>query len=979
MPPSPLATSSEEQRLRASFTRLHHIAAQLLDAAEDYARIAMQRYREAESHCARAQHRATQQVGAQAGEAIDDVCAVITGRAQRLAPGLAGAPWSDPRWRGGEWLGCGGAGYPRWGCIDVPGLALPTELPALLPLLDAGNVTLCSETVEHDTTLAQLPQYDTVNAWTRSVLHTLVLRALAGVSVGDLEVSVFDPALTGALSPFGRLRAGATGAVGNSLLAEPLTSADQLLEWLQQARAAALRVAELAGLHAVANLGQLTEVLGRQPEPYRLLVVLNYPYGADSRVQAELRRLVYAGPARGISFLFLTDPVALAASEFDCAPVLEQTTQLRAAQGGVCMAGVTAANVVVRPDPAPGRELIERIADQLIRAITHRGAPSVELDQMLPAAGQRWLQDSTDGISAPIGLAGTEVVELSLRSADPALPNLLVGGASGQGKSNLLLVLLHSIAARYSPEQVEMYLLDFKDGLEFDRLGPGMDRPYWMPHARVLGLEGDRSFGLAVLRHLDAEFTRRAEQFRARGAVSLAALRRKYPDQVVPRILLVIDEFQVMVAEGDEIGREAIAIIETLARRGRAVGIHLILASQTLSGIDTLASKERSIFGQFPWRVSLKTEAGESEAVLGRGNTEASQLRYRGEVVLNSDYGAPARNQRAMVAFADEARLDRLRQQLWQASGATVPPRVFYARQPSKPQQLVRLLTRDQGWQDSGHSGTQSDGRAILGLPVSVCDTPVTFELRGDPGCAVALLGDGRGEALGILSSAALALSASRRRLDAGKSAARYVLLDGVGTSGVGTSDPGGTAHAAELVTLARVLRGYGHEVEMVPAAGIGQRLIELGEQLQSRLGDPDFPARVADDQPASYVIGAGLHRASRLEQPTMAGAVPAHVLARLVREGPLTRMYLLGWWNSARIFTEQLGYEAAPLLAGLVFLRAPEADVQALCGPYLRFTPQPHRALLVDRGSGASPVELVPFGPLATDQAEQIIAGASR
>ncbi len=950
MSPSPLATSSQEQRLRTSFTRLHHTASELLGAADAYAQRASARYREAERECAREQHRATEQVEAETGEAVDDVCAVLTGRAERLAPGLAAAPWSDPRWRGGEWLGHDGGAYLRWGALDVPGLALPTDLPALLPLLDVGNVTLHAEDAR---------------PWTGSVLHCLVLRALATVAAGGLEVSVFDPALTGALSPFGRLRSAAAGTPETSLLDEPLTGAEQLAGWLQGTKAAALRVAELAGAHGAANLGQLTGLLGRQPEPYRLLVVLNYPYGVDTRVHAEIQRLVHAGPARGVSFLFVTDPAAMAAAELDCTTVLQHTTQLRAAPGGVSVDGITTStDVVVRPDVAPDRALIERVADQLVRDVVRRGAPSVGLDQVLPESGTLWSEDSTDEVRAPIGLAGADVVELSLRSADPALPNLLVGGASGQGKSNLLLVLLHGIAARYSPDQVEMYLLDFKDGLEFDRLGPGVDRPYWMPHARVLGLEGDRSFGLAVLRHLGAEFSRRAEQFRTRGAGSLSALRRRNPDHIVSRILLVIDEFQVMVAEGDEIGREAIGILETLARRGRAVGIHLILASQTLSGIDTLASKERSIFGQFPWRVSLKTETSESEAVLGRGNTEAAQLRYRGEVVLNSDYGTPSHNRRAMVAFADDARLDRLREQLWRSSGATEPPRVFYARRPGEPEGLVRLLTEDHAW----CTGAAAGSRAILGLPVSVRPAPVTFELRGDPGCAVALLGDGRDEALGVLSSAALALSVSAKYGIANRPAARYVLLDGVGSA-----EPDG-----ELAALAQTLRGRGHEVETVPGGGIGQRLLELGQQLQTGLGDSGSPTP-ATAEPDIYIVGAGLHRASRLAEPTMAGAVAAHVLSQLVREGPLAGMYLLGWWNSARIFTEQLGYEAAPLLAGLVFLRAPEADVQALCGPYLRFTPQPYRALFVDRGTGGEPVELVPFAALTTGQVEPSTVGADR
>lgn len=948
MSASRLAASSEEQRLRASFGRLQHTAQELLQSADDVERAAQRSYADAERSCAQHQHRAAQLALAQAAQARDEISEVLINRAQRLAPGLAGAAWSDPRWLSGEWLGSGGSSYLRLGSCTVPGLPADLsdhkDLPALVPLLDLSSLTLWESAEQH---------------WTSPVLHSLILRALAGTSAVGVEISVFDPKLTGVMSPLGRLRTGAQGGqasgYGGQMLGEPLTSSDELLEWLREARGAALRVAELAGLHGAANLGQLREHIGDGCEPYRLLILLGYPYGLDAPTHAELLRLVHAGPARGVSFVLVTDPAALASSELDCVQVLQKTIGLRAGRGGLSVDGLTdAPSVVVLPDPPPSRELVERLTDQLLRAAVARSAPVVRLSELLPAPEHRWSGDATDGVSTPIGMAGTAIAALQLRSADPALPNLLVGGASGQGKSNLLLVLLHGIAARYSPEQVQMYLLDFKDGLEFDRLGPSPERPYWLPHVQVLGLEGDRSFGLAVLRHLDTEFSRRAKQFRACGASSLSALRRKRPDEIIPRLLLVIDEFQVLVAEGDEIGREAVSIIETLARRGRAVGIHLVLASQTLSGIDTLASKERSIFGQFPWRVSLKTEASESEAVLGRGNTEAAQLRYRGEAILNCDYGASEHNQRAVVAYADETELDLLREQLWRASNATTPPRVFYARQPSAATVLADLLAQPSNWCESGIG---EEARAILGLPIQVSSRPVTFDLRGDPGSALALLGEGRDDALGVLCSAALALAVTERYSDRLNSPAaqpaKFVLLDGAMGSG---------EHAWELSALARQLRRSGHEVELVPTAEIGERLLQLGEVLNARLGEADRPHPSLDDESELYVIGAGLHRAPRLAQLSMAGSSPMHVLAQLVREGPLARMHLLGWWNSARVFTEQLGYEASPLLAGLVFLQAPEADVQAMCGPYVRFAPQPHRALFVDRGSGGQPVEFVPF-----------------
>ncbi|HEX3733023.1 MAG TPA: FtsK/SpoIIIE domain-containing protein, partial [Mycobacteriales bacterium] len=845
------------------------------------------------------------------------------------------------------WLGVHQASYVRLGTFRLPNVTDHPELPALLPLLDVGSVTFHG---------------DADRDWTTAALRATVLRALAAAPAASLEISVFDPKLTGALSPFGRLRVGGAHGLSAPVLSEPLTGANELLERLELLRSGALRVAELAGVHDAASLAQLREITGEQPEPYRLMVLLSYPYGIDTRIQPELTRLVRAGGARGLSFLVVTDPEAITESDIDIDGVLRHTVGVHAAQGGLRIDGMTTSpDVVVAPDSPPSRELVELVCDQVLQVASTAAAPMVEFAKLLPTAEEFGREDATDGVIAPIGYSGTNIVDIQLRGADPALPNLLVGGASGQGKSNLLLVLLHSIAARYSTDEVQMYLLDFKDGLEFDQLGPAPGRPYWLPHAKLLGLEGDRSFGLSVLRFADAEFSRRAERLRAAGANSLSALRRKNPDEIMPRLLFVIDEFQMLVADGDEIGRESISIIETLARRGRAVGIHLVLASQTLSGIDTLASKERSIFGQFPWRVSLKTEASESEAVLGRGNTEAAQLRYRGEIILNSDYGAPDRNQRAVVAYADSLELDRLRHTLWSASIPDAPPRVFYARRASDPAQLVDLLGTPHGWQGEA----DVDARAIVGLPIDVTDAPVRFDFRGDPGCGLAVLGDGRDDALGVLASASLALSVSRRKPQ--EALARFVLLDGLASGGKPTP---------ELERLAAALGKRGHHVELLGNADIAGRLIELGQLMSERLSNPDQTRPDLSDESAVYVIGAAMHRISGLAQVAMSGESPGDTLSQLVRQGPLAKMHLLGWWNSARVFTEQLGYEASPLLAGLVFLRAPEADVQAMCGPYVRFTPRPHRGLFVDRGSGGQPREFVPFGPLDDAQAAAVGGG---
>lgn len=917
----PPATAVAAHQVRAAFLQLRAQAQALLDVADATAAAARHDFSVAERDAARAGHRFRSRTEADAAEAYDSVRAVVLSRVERLAPGLGARPFDDPAWRGGEWLGAG-ARYARVGVVrhdggaDVSALG-PAAVPALVPLLDTGNVALVADRPGDSRLLG--------------TLHGLLLRALVSAPPGRCEVIVFDPRLRGALSPFVGLRRGML-----ELLPEPVATSQALLPRLHEARDGALRVAELAGRHDAVDLGDLRTVTGLQPEPYRIFVLLDYPYGVDTAAQAELLRLASAGPRCGVSLLIHQEPAAVPVSDtqaIDPAALLDLTTIIHMGSSTTVSA---LDGVAVDLDPPPERELISRVTDQVASSAVAGAAPLVEFRELLPE--QIWQGDATAGIAAPIGRTGGERVDLQLRSEDPALPNVLIGGASGQGKSNLLLVLLHSIAAAYSPAEVQMYLLDFKEGLEFDRLGPGPAREHWLPHAAVLGLEGDRLFGLAVLRHIDAEFRRRAEIFRSGSASSLASYRRTHPEEAMPRLLLVIDEFQVLVAESDEIGREAIAILETLARRGRAAGIHLVLASQTLSGIDTLAAKERSIFGQFPWRMSLKTEASESEAVLGRGNTAAAGLRFRGEMIMNADYGAAAANRRAVVAYGEERSLDRLRSGLWQRWRSQEPtasmPQVFYG---SRPAELAEVLP-------AKAAPACVPAAAMVGLPIEVNPAPLTFEFSRDPGRTLAVIGDGRDDALGVLTAAALSLAAQHP----GESA-EFVLLDGIAD---------GEQTTAELAVLAELLAAAGCPVVRHNAASIPDALIALDAQVSERLenaGSDSYGRSI-------YVLGAGLHRATRLGHITMAGASPAQSLQRIVRDGPMASIFLLGWWNALRVFTEQLGYEVAPLVSGVLFLRAPENDVQAVVGPYLRYQARPHRGLFVDRGRGSAPVQLVPF-----------------
>src|SRR5262249_55737907 len=129
------------------------------------------------------------------------------------------------------------------------------------------------------------------------------------------------------------------------------------------------------------------------------------------------------------------------------------------------------------------------------------------------------------------------------------------------------------------------------------------------------------------------------------------------------------------------------------ARQGRAYGIHLLLASQTLSGIDGLdatAGKRGSIFGQFALRVALRTSISESRVLLSTANEAARALSGVGQAIVNRRNGPPNGNELVRVALPDAAALAGLRGRLAAAtaamSGPASPaagPRVFVGHAPA--------------------------------------------------------------------------------------------------------------------------------------------------------------------------------------------------------------------------------------------------------------------------------------------------------
>ena len=142
--------------------------------------------------------------------------------------------------------------------------------------------------------------------------------------------------------------------------------------------------------------------------------------------------------------------------------------------------------------------------------------------------------------------------------------------------------LITNLALNYSPDEIDLYLIDFKKGVEFK-----VYATHELPHASVVAIESEREFGLSVLQRLDAELRLRADRFRDAGVQDINGYRNVPGTPPLPRILLIVDEFQEFFVEEDKLAQEAALWLDRLVRQGRAFGIHVLLGSQSLGGAFT--------------------------------------------------------------------------------------------------------------------------------------------------------------------------------------------------------------------------------------------------------------------------------------------------------------------------------------------------------------------------------------------------------
>ncbi|HEY5697718.1 MAG TPA: FtsK/SpoIIIE domain-containing protein [Acidimicrobiales bacterium] len=215
------------------------------------------------------------------------------------------------------------------------------------------------------------------------------------------------------------------------------------------------------------------------------------------------------------------------------------------------------------------------------------------LASLLPEAALA-REDGRRSLAAPLGVGADGVVTVDLVVDGP---HALVAGTTGAGKSELLRTWVTALAHRHPPTAVAFVLVDYKGGSAFDVCAR-------LPHVTGVVTDLDAGLGERLLVGLRAEIREREAGLRDAGVGDLRDL-----VDGPPRLVVVVDEFATLAAElPDFLG----ALVD-VARRGRSLGVHLVLATQRPAG-----AVNDDIRANTALRLCLRTlDAADSQDVLG--------------------------------------------------------------------------------------------------------------------------------------------------------------------------------------------------------------------------------------------------------------------------------------------------------------------------------------------------------------------------
>lgn len=306
-------------------------------------------------------------------------------------------------------------------------------------------------------------------------------------------------------------------------------------------------------------------------------------------------------------------------------------------QNGATTRSEKNATIVLYDVPADNR--LTDMRDEYYSIASSALKVTIDFNSVTPRKEDRFAQSSSQGLIVPLGLLrGGSKFELRM---DDIHIHTILSGVIRSGKTNLLHTLIMNIMLNYSPDEAEIYLIDFKHGVDF-----GIYSNYNLPNFKVLSITSEVEFPLAVLEEINKEFDRRA--YDLEDTLSIAEYNRLHPDNRMKRIVLIMDELYVLMKESAAGGNNRVAertmqIVDKIAHTAGAFGIHMVICGQDMTKIDGI----ENVINQCANRILMHSSDDDVKKLLNEG--DASILMHeiktssQGSCVFSNDYAETAK------------------------------------------------------------------------------------------------------------------------------------------------------------------------------------------------------------------------------------------------------------------------------------------------------------------------------------------------
>lgn len=395
-------------------------------------------------------------------------------------------------------------------------------------------------------------------------------------------------------------------------------------------------------------------------EPIRVLAITDFPTGFTQSALRDLQAIVRKSASYGVCVIIWANSEEMSklqASQQSVFNEIKNMLHVATAKGNVLTLDTAKyPNILLTLDTMPDAKVNSNMIVNTIMKGIHGSQKKIErfVDMFdgIEDPNNWFAEESITELAIPIGIKGASTIVRMIvgRTDGSTAHHVLIAGQIGAGKSTLLHTIIMSTLLNYSPDEAQLYLVDFKEGVEFKTYSK-----LNLPSIRVVAIDCEREFGLNILKELQKEMKRRYDLFKREADREEISEYRKVRNVKLPKLLVVFDEVQELFrgASDDSISKECENLLSEILTLGRAAGIHIIMASQNFNLIPSL---KPTLFSHAAIRIAIKGSEESARSVLGDDNPGAKQLQdgAAGAAVYNDGSGKESANIIFQVAYLEK-------------------------------------------------------------------------------------------------------------------------------------------------------------------------------------------------------------------------------------------------------------------------------------------------------------------------------------